>query len=1102
MKIYQPMLFVGLGGTGCLIGAELENRLREALCGPDGTALFPVLRGRQLLPYQLPDCVQFVYADLNEAELNRLPHIRAEDGAAKAAYGRTSRATFGLLPRFDSYPEVARSLRTNLPGPLCDWVPPRAGEPRIAPLIRGAGQLPTVGRAALFETFRSGLNAAIGPLREAIALISKSGGDLTSLGGSLAESCDVFVAFSVAGGTGSGIFYDYLHLIGQAFAEARYQVKIYPLVLMPSAFDDGRGGGRAARLNAGRALVDLFRLVDEQNAPDADDALGDVGASGQLRIEYPGGLSVRLRPSTAQTAFLFSRTSGIEREDLHRSVVSLVMSLLGTELGDEDVRGRDNDHLYQSFADSFINTNVERAAIAPTGIGRRGVSTSLVASMTVPVDDLAEIVAARLLANALRGQGGGAPAPGDETSSRELIREFFTLSNIDPLWGREALPISEPRPVTGARAIQDALAVRQTAMEDALGDLDRQLRPQVAELAAAFDPGRGVRQLIGRCDLLQAHQVVVGNPAARDRAERAGFAGMLESRRREPERPPELAGGVPQAPQPPQIKDRVGGLVKAKWTDPEVATALQQQDAWYTWEARRIWHRCWADQAVRWDRKLAGLRAELGALVGVFREQADEEHASFAQRTRQLYRPRTGVSYLLPPQSDLNAFYADALHRLLGAEGLRETDTEQQLLRRLVTAEQWQAAFGASRNDPRSAVPAIKDSLQQRVKRLFVEVGGLGEQPLLPTLGTLLADAALGGGQTGDDAVEQCRHKLASLLPVGFSPEGSGRLKVLIVYPSTPNDAAVRRFLEREVRLPREAERDIEFRPVSTESITVVLFRSAMSLTEVPEVRDTLTLWADALEHELPGDHLRWRHRLGQDFDFLMGTESDRQHILHRLLCALWNDQFEVYGDAADPHQVRISLQDREAAAMVCPLDSPGGRLSSWGNLLRAYEAWTLADDSGGIRNAFCEQLMATSPQRLEGAPVAPSELFRTLMEEVAPGQIGLLSAEPGSQRLPAGYTELRAFWLRTFQGALKLPFPRAHRLAGWSLARLYKSFQGTAADPALRDTAADAITDGTDEPEDATPYSRKARLNLWDTAGEPLRPARGAGGGQRGEER
>ncbi|WP_432097862.1 tubulin-like doman-containing protein [Streptomyces sp. WAC 04229] len=1039
MKIYQPMLFVGLGGTGCLIGAELETRLREALCGPDGTALFPVLRGRQLLPYQLPDCLQFVYADLNEAELNRLPHMRSE-GSLKAAYGRTARATYGLLPRFDSYPEVARSLRTNLPGPLCDWLPPRAGEPRVAPLIRGAGQLPTVGRAALFETFRSGLGPAMGPLREAISLISKSGGDLTSLGGTLADSCDVFVAFSVAGGTGAGIFYDYLHLVGQAFEEANYRVKIYPLVLMPSAFDDGRGGGRAARLNAGRALVDLFRLVDDQNAPDAYDSLDDVGGQGQLRLDYPGGRAVRLRPSTAQTAFLFSRTSGIEREDLHRSVVSLVLSLLGTELGDDDGRVRAGDHLYQSFADSFINTNVERAAVAPTGIGNRGVSTSLVASMTVPVDELAELLAARLQASALRR--GSAMRTRSGSSARELIRDLFTASHIDPLWGRAPLPVTEPRPVSGARAIVDALARRQAAMEDALGDLDRQLRQRVTELAGGFDPVRGVRQLLGRCDLTELHRLVFGDPGAQDRLEQVGFAGLLENRRREPERPPGLTAGPPQ---PQGVRDRVGGLVKAKWTDPEVAAVLQQQDGWYQWESRRLWHRHWADHAMRWDRGLNTLKAELNALTGAFRQQADEEHASFLQRTRHLYRPRTGVSYLLPPQADLTSFYDTVVRRLLLAEGMRETDDENALLQQLVSAEQWRTAFGEARSDPRRAVQVVKDQLQHRVKRLFVEPGDHEEWPLLPRLATLLAEAAAGGGgQVGDDTLEQCRQKLASLLPVGFSPEGSGRLKVLIVYPATSSDTAVRRFLEREMRLPRDTEREIEFRPVSTESVTVVLFRSSMSLTEVPEVRSTLTLWADALAHEKPGDHLRWRQRVGWAYDFLMGTEQDRRHILHRLLCAMWNDQVQVFGDVGSPRQIRVGLKDRDSAAMVCPLGVPGAGLSSWGSLLRAYETWTLAEDSGGIRNAFCEQLMSTTPHGLEVSPVPPHGLFRTLVHEVAPRQSRLLAqlaAEHGGPR-PAGFADLAAFWNETLPAALDLPFPRAHRMAGWTLRSLDQSFQ------------------------------------------------------------
>jgi hypothetical protein len=111
MKIYQPMLFVGLGGTGGRIGAELERGLRRELCGPDGTNL--VASGRRA-PFQLPDHLQFVYADFSEAELDRLPQFSAK-GAEAAAYARTSRVVHDLLPTgYDSSPEVTRMLRVAL----------------------------------------------------------------------------------------------------------------------------------------------------------------------------------------------------------------------------------------------------------------------------------------------------------------------------------------------------------------------------------------------------------------------------------------------------------------------------------------------------------------------------------------------------------------------------------------------------------------------------------------------------------------------------------------------------------------------------------------------------------------------------------------------------------------------------------------------------------------------------------------------------------------------------------------------------------------------------------------------------------------------------
>src|ERR1700736_2017900 len=248
MKVYQPMLFVGLGGTGCQIGAELERRLRDELCGPDGTDLQRVLLGSNMLPFQLPPFLQFIYADLNEAELQRAKRRVVPTEEHLVAASHTDNFVHKLVPRYRTYPEVARSLRANAYEETRQWLPPQDGEPRVSPLVLGAGQLPTVGRAAFFETFRSGLDGVLQPLGEAIGRITKSGGELAALGSKLDQSCDVFVAFSVAGGTGAGIFYDFVHLVGDAFARESFEAQIYPLVLMPSAFDEGHGGGRRAVL--------------------------------------------------------------------------------------------------------------------------------------------------------------------------------------------------------------------------------------------------------------------------------------------------------------------------------------------------------------------------------------------------------------------------------------------------------------------------------------------------------------------------------------------------------------------------------------------------------------------------------------------------------------------------------------------------------------------------------------------------------------------------------------------------------------------------------------------------------------------------------------
>ncbi|WP_228023402.1 tubulin-like doman-containing protein [Streptomyces acidicola] len=1039
MKIFQPMLFVGLGGTGGLIGAELERRLRAELCGPDGTALTGS-GGR--LPYELPSCLQFVYADYSEGELARLPHLSA-DTSLRQAYARTSRATHDLLPAdYESSPEVTQMLRAILREEVADWLPPHAGEPKVTPLRSGAGQLPTVGRAALFATLRNGPAPVVAPLLRAIDAIAGSGGELQEVGGGTISGCDVFVAFSVAGGTGAGIFLDYLHLIGQAFKDKRFTgARIYPLVVMPSAFPEAKGGGREAELNAARAVVDLSRLVDEQNAPDAGTELGDTEQQEALRIRYPQVHPVSLRPGTVPTAFLFSPTAGIRPDDLRRSIVSLVLSLVGTDLNLGDGKGGGRDDDYQTFAATFVNGDVSRRTRSATGIGRQGISTSLVASMTAPLDELAELVAARMLAQAVqRLTDTSTPGPHD---TAPLVREMFTAAGLGELWRRDPLEVADPDPLPrGSSEIENALRGRMEEMRRLLADLERRVTNRMPTLVEGFAPRAAAEQLLHKIDLFTLDRVVAGVPGEADPVARLGFLGMLDQRRQDPARP---RGVDVQPPAVPRIRGRAAGLSRPRWGDDEVAAVIAEQNRWYKWRARVIWHRAWNEQEPRWRQAAGVLQNDARAIGEAFRKHVDDQPRAYAAKVKDLYDDRTGVSYLLPPQGNLGRFYQALMERLVESDQLGPNGDEAALLLKLVDADLRKSAFAVGRHSPSAAVSEVKAALKHRVQRLFAERPSRQRaRALLPRMGTLLS-AAAGDGEAAEQvskrALDQFGYKLAGLLPAAFTPEGNGRLKVLITYPGTQSRVAVENYLEKELRLPGDSRRTIEFRAVDTDSITVVLFRSEMSLTEVPEARKVLRQWARAQDGRRDDDVLRWRQRLGYRDNWLASTAEDRKHILHRLLCALWNGQVDYQGTPESPVRLRIRLHDDrspDSPGIQLRLDEYQDGISSWAGLLRAYERWALLAEEN-IVQSYCGVIMNVLPHGLGTSGSEPSELYLKLVHEVAPRQLALI--EDRERRYGARVAEwarpLREFWAETLPGALDLPFPDGERVAHPTLREL-----------------------------------------------------------------
>lgn len=1021
MKLYQPVMFVGLGGTGCDVGAELERRLREEICGPDGNDFRRKRTGASLLPYQLPSCVQFVYADMNQAELDRLPRRVVPGSDYVPASALTAHYVKDLVPQVDTYPELARNLRLEAPRVTEGWLPPVEDEPRVNPLHRGAGQFPTIGRAALFGTFVDGITPAVRDIRSAIGKLSNSGADLYALGGRPPRGVDVFVAFSVAGGTGGGIFYDYLHLIGEMFRQTpQLRVKIYPLVLMPSAFEPGLGGGRAAELNAGRALLDLFRLVDQQNGADAKRELDSVHDQGpvdpeDVAVHYPQNLRIVLRPGLVQTGFLFSQPASATREDMHRSIVSLVMSLVGTEMTESDSQ---SGQTHQSFADSFVNEAAHRQVRAGNGIGNRGVSTALVASLTVPVDDLAAIVSGRLLRTAIEQMS---TPIGTVESNRADMEDFLIKAGVHPVLGRREIDFADPEPAHGARPVTAALNDRREAMRVGIASLKVQLGRDVPQLVSAFAPGTAVRELLGGMDIFRIQRVVFGHPELTDEADKTGVAGMLHRRRAAPAAADRFSAAPPPVP---ELKDR-WFFRKVRWYDQAPVAARGQQDAWYTWATQVAWADSWAAHTPQWRRPLERVQADLSALTKALTEFARADHEDFDRRSADLYRRRVGVSYLLPPSSGrMEQFYQQVIRRLLNyrsREGrLQPNSSEADLIKTLVGTEGWRETYRLStEHGPEHAVAYLREQVKTEVKT-FLREPPPSEQPMLPKLEDLLTEAAGHGTATNvmQEYLDEFGGKLAGLLPANFTPQGSGPMKVLISYPAKAESEAIKGHLHSAINLPAGPGITYDYRNTQTESISVVLFRTAMGVTEVGEVRDVLRLWAGALSRPEPTDLLRWRQRTGYDFAYLATREEHRVEILHRLLCAFWNGKASVQGAEASPERVSVQLGGVSLSLKLTPL----GEASSWGSLLRAYELWALDDDD--IHQRFCAQLLRELPEGLDGRPQPPDHLY-LVVRDLAAGQIeyldDMMKQQAASQQSRAA--QMRGFWADTLPAALDQKF-------------------------------------------------------------------------------
>ena len=415
MSYKHRFMYIGLGGTGLKVGTELEQLLRRQICGADGNQLRGKGKFSNYKRDQLPTFFQSVYVDYSQQEMAGLRDFLRELDAT--AIDRTT-SFVATLSSAAAYQHIAAKLRAEHPTLVSEWLPGSDGEPTHAPMSTGAAQFPTVGRAALFDRLSDvGIEGVFKPMQEAFARLANSQGDLdsyTDVVGAGKKSGHswvvVFVATSLSGGTGSGLFLDVVK-IATTMAQQAFpgtEVFVIPLIAAPSAFKDSASGEQMhmLNLNFARGILDLGELVDHSNSSDTTrERWFRQRYPGPSRVEYDitaGGAAAPLA-----TTFLFSRPAAYQdSKDLWRSMAVYATTLVSEadtavkEDASGDMTGAAGPESVDRFAffQDIINLRSKNdteslRTLHPTGIGRLSLVEAATASLSVPVKRLSFFLA-------------------------------------------------------------------------------------------------------------------------------------------------------------------------------------------------------------------------------------------------------------------------------------------------------------------------------------------------------------------------------------------------------------------------------------------------------------------------------------------------------------------------------------------------------------------------------------------------------------------------------------------------------------------------------------------------------------------------------------
>lgn len=955
-------MYIGLGGTGLKVGTELEQLLRRQICGADGLQLIGKGKFSSYKRDQLPTFFQSVYIDYSQQEMAGLrDHLRELD---PTAIDRTT-SFVATLSSAAAYQHIAAKLRAEHPALVAEWLPGSDGEPTHAPMSTGAAQFPTVGRAALFDRLSDvGVEGVFKPMQEAFSRLANSQGDLdsyTDVVGAGKKSghswAVIFIATSLSGGTGSGLFLDVVK-IATAMAQQAFpgtEVFVIPLIAAPSAFKDSASGEQMhmLNLNFARGILDLGELVDHSNS-------SDTTRERWFRQRYPGASKVEYditaggAAAPLATTFLFSRPAAYQDpKDLWRSMALYATTLVSE--ADTAILNDDSGEMTGAMAPESVdrfaffqdiinlrskNDTESLRTLHPTGIGRLSLIESATASLAIPLKRLSFFLAQLFALRAAESLNISLLNHGDSFSNY-VANEVPELQQTEVLEGVVArLGNSEP-----VKNLIDVLnsekhpdlewAPGMSTLENYYNELQRKSLPgqrgkndwqKLFSMAAsrALETAT-VKELDSWAETIL--QKAIPSLAT----------GWREGMKRYQEESAEVQHGIIE--RVAILRLMVMKNVLQQFVDPGAATKLPAatlpsrrdrlmrrdvslQDAKTNLKSLKAFYLDHYRQALLRAYRRTPLREEqlLSAINDMQRwhDEAIEGVRSLRDRKSQIQNSWSGLT-----AGSSNAGFRDWIpSRITG----KQLEKGESLLREVLsvalnddefgldTSGAWStfnAAMQAKVSDVWSAVQYKPDTVVQhalmRFQRMFDDAlasSADGRPALLSKIeDVLLVAAGVAATRQMEDAAEDVREMgkaISELIPDGLIPDAKDCKKAFIVvtYPGRENKE-VEKYLEERLHGNASlstllARSEIKFHASSTtDAITISVALALRGVMDIPEARNAIRMWDTA--YHVGGQMLKWRQRTSVAELARLSAIRDQMPVLQSLLHMIWDDHVRYY---------------------------------------------------------------------------------------------------------------------------------------------------------------------------------------------------------------